>query len=675
MSVYSECVSTNVTILKNNLTKALDAVKHSPSVTDIFSHLDIKSCTHLEGVLELFEMSFDANRKGLTNIGYSRGDDDNSIHLWPVLAPFVEEGCELIMEHDGERETVRFSNGGFSITPDDEEEYFEEDGCSVENEHEENCEEGLGYDRAKQAPNLEDLLDQLLEDFVKGDLDSSSMKRRIIENKIAVRTDNEGCTALLLILKWISDANGEKFLSLYPKIKEIVYVLLESGVNVNQQSEDGETALYYALAGERWDIVEELVARGAILVNCKEYNLIELVAKKASIKVLDFIRAKLGVFKRNQTRCLVLACGNDRNGSDTQQRAEFVRYFIEDLGLKVNSVVKTSVRVHDIACKNITPLIAAAVAGNYYVAEYLIGAGADVNMKDASGNLALHYCAGPVSDRDSRSRLRSNNLELVKLIATKQCINLKNNQGKSPYMLALKINKPAIDHFNSLLAVAGVNLPTEINDEFSGCVKLTPREGLAYSVNYVSGKLHGEQLFFHSENNPFVAISYENGNPHGEYRVWHRSGAILLQSQFLKGKPVGEAAFYSEEGQLIKKLNFDEAGELHGRQLIMNGANEMAVDATYRHGYLHGKVFFKNTKEEKVLIDDEYAYNFPSSVPIDIEALKEGRVSGATLGAARTDLLFVVTMKGLLNFGDTLFFHKPAKLSAFIKKTQLESIH
>lgn len=76
-------------------------------------------------------------------------------------------------------------------------------------------------------------------------------------------------------------------------------------------------------------------------------------------------------------------------------KVELVRYLVKDLGCNVNArtaavIYEGKGRVGRLG----TPLMAAALADDLAVVEYLLTAGADVHAVDAYGNTALHYCSG-----------------------------------------------------------------------------------------------------------------------------------------------------------------------------------------------------------------------------------------------------------------------------------------
>ena len=76
-------------------------------------------------------------------------------------------------------------------------------------------------------------------------------------------------------------------------------------------------------------------------------------------------------------------------------KLEVVRYLVEELGCDVNArATRTAHEGKGRVGRLGTALMAAALADDLAVIQYLLSAGADLHAVDAYGNTALHYCSG-----------------------------------------------------------------------------------------------------------------------------------------------------------------------------------------------------------------------------------------------------------------------------------------
>ena len=76
-------------------------------------------------------------------------------------------------------------------------------------------------------------------------------------------------------------------------------------------------------------------------------------------------------------------------------KLEMVRYLVEELGCDVNArATKVAYEGTGRVGRLGTALMAAALADDLAVIQYLLSAGADLHAVDAYGNTALHYCSG-----------------------------------------------------------------------------------------------------------------------------------------------------------------------------------------------------------------------------------------------------------------------------------------
>ena len=76
-------------------------------------------------------------------------------------------------------------------------------------------------------------------------------------------------------------------------------------------------------------------------------------------------------------------------------KLEMVRYLVEELGCDVNArATKVAYEGKGRVGRLGTALMAAALADDLAVIQYLLSAGAALHAVDAYGNTALHYCSG-----------------------------------------------------------------------------------------------------------------------------------------------------------------------------------------------------------------------------------------------------------------------------------------
>jgi ankyrin repeat protein len=76
-------------------------------------------------------------------------------------------------------------------------------------------------------------------------------------------------------------------------------------------------------------------------------------------------------------------------------KLEMVRYLVEELGCDVNArATKVAYEGKGRVGRLGTALMAAALADDLAVIQYLLSAGADLHAVDAYGHTALHYCSG-----------------------------------------------------------------------------------------------------------------------------------------------------------------------------------------------------------------------------------------------------------------------------------------
>lgn len=158
--------------------------------------------------------------------------------------------------------------------------------------------------------------------------------------------------------------------------------VLQRNPDMSARTRDGTDALGFATESGSVDFVDQLLACGATV------NVGALRGAVQSLS-LDMVRKLAQGHAHLVSPDLLLHACVVHSAMPT--KLEMVRYLVEDLGCNVNAPVTKSLgSVRRMA----TPLMAAALAHDLAVVQYLLAAGADVHAVDVYGNTALHYCSG-----------------------------------------------------------------------------------------------------------------------------------------------------------------------------------------------------------------------------------------------------------------------------------------
>lgn len=162
------------------------------------------------------------------------------------------------------------------------------------------------------------------------------------------------------------------------------------------------------------------------------------------------------------------------------------------LGASINGVSKKDPRGR-------SALALAIDAGNSGLVKTLVGAGASVDAKDADGNAIVHYAA------------KSGNLAVLKAIVAKTGVEVTNNNGCTPLMIAVSRNQPAI--VDAVIAAASegsrksfVNAKNKAGDTaFDVAAKCGSRDVLDSLAN--AGAVYGPNDLAIACENDHVAIA------------------------------------------------------------------------------------------------------------------------------------------------------------------------
>jgi ankyrin repeat protein len=193
---------------------------------------------------------------------------------------------------------------------------------------------------------------------------------------------------------------------------EIVKFLVDKGADVNAKDDDGNTALIYSSEGGHLEIVKFLVSKGADvnakdsvgntpLMICSDLEIVKfLVDKGADVNVRDDYG--------NTTLIQSIKYGDP---------LEIVKFLVSK-GLDVNAENS----------HGNTALMYSSEKGRLEIVKFLVSKGANVNAKNIVGNTPLMF-----------SLIYYDPLEIVKFLVSKGAdVSAKNNSGKNVLMLSIE---------------------------------------------------------------------------------------------------------------------------------------------------------------------------------------------------------------------------------------------
>lgn len=401
MGVSSQCIESTVTIESDKINGALEALKEG------FYGEKLRKCSNLIQAFEIFEMESDLKNEDITNIRFVGGKGDNSMFVWPILAPYIRAGSYIKMSIDGEIEVTKFKDGDFEVEYSGEDEEYYEDLSEEAYEFFEKISEG-SVGRKE--------IDTIYESEGNIDFVNSSGNTPLMEACYSASGEedyDEGC-------------ENKKNID-YMKI---IKMILDKSPDLNVQNNYGETVLTMAIATNNVDLVKVLMSQENLVIALQK-NPLEVAADHLSIEIIE-IMVKNG-FEPKKTNALNVACSTHEYD---ERKISVVKLLVEKYDCDVNRSSSADFNSWDGELKRgYTPLMAAALSDDLKVTNYLIFNAADPNLTDDKNNTALHYCSGQTWVRgDCRIAWtkRDKNEEVIKsLLNAGAIIGLKNISGST----------------------------------------------------------------------------------------------------------------------------------------------------------------------------------------------------------------------------------------------------
>ncbi|MDA8016189.1 MAG: ankyrin repeat domain-containing protein [Thermoanaerobaculia bacterium] len=428
------CLSSTVRISFDRSAEALAALRQG-LVGDATVAKALADAANLRQALNLLGLECGLCDGDLVQIQYSSGAEDPTGSIWPILAPFVTPGSQIMMARDEDLELTIFENGTFRVVDPDSPEPGAEASDGVLSNH-------------------------LFSEIRENQLTLAHIDEAMAEvGHLNFTEDPDGPTPVMFLIRnsglfAVLDDEEEEIEGLLDnRFYELLDCMLETRPDLDHSDEDGETALTLALKYRYPEVARKLLEHGASLAVEGGRNPFEQAAESHHLEAWNLLIRHGGDDDTVRgENCLLKACGCREYAFN---KADFVRHLVESIG-GVNAACTAHVEVDTgLLRPGATPLVAAVLAGELETVEYLLAQGADPRIADSRGNLPLHYCSGKTwTDADAEISWwpRGDNLEVIKLLTRDvDDVTRDNRNGQSPYSLAKKRNPLALEYFEEML--------------------------------------------------------------------------------------------------------------------------------------------------------------------------------------------------------------------------------
>ena len=205
----------------------------------------------------------------------------------------------------------------------------------------------------------------------------------LLEHGAHVNICSEEGNALNLVAQELG-VSDNAFHTRLDKITEIIKCLVDAGIDLNHQDQNGNTALHLACMNNKAELVKYLIDKGADLnkQNDNGQNALGCVGGGTNPKITkDLLEAGSDVnMQRKVISPSLISIAKDKYN---ESNLENMKMLIE-AGVNINIQESFSGK---------TPLIQAVRHNNKDFVKYLCGAGADLRIKDDSGKTACDHAA------------------------------------------------------------------------------------------------------------------------------------------------------------------------------------------------------------------------------------------------------------------------------------------
>ena len=266
-------------------------------------------------------------------------------------------------------------------------------------------------------------------------------------------------------LYWLNATDGQKIplpadpspliIASHAGLISVVRLLLESGVDYDAQDSDGNSAITYAVANGRHNLVKYLASKGADLnpsTTGNSFSTLEHAARRGDTALMHLlVKGKVGSLSPsfNLTDGLtqaamcghedvvlwLLGCGADINGRDRQGRTVLSCACQYKKSLLASVLVSRDADTNMSDSSGRTPLSYSAQAGEIETMMLLIDSGARINSTDSRGRSILSYAA------DSRQ----NTCDAVRLVLRPSTnVDTPDDHGRTPLSYATERSETVV---------------------------------------------------------------------------------------------------------------------------------------------------------------------------------------------------------------------------------------